>query len=463
EGLLKTTTESTIFQTKTPVNEPNLCSSVILGLDQDSSGDWWVGTKEGLFYQDATGQHSECLSPENTPGMPVPYVINVRALENEIWATFWRGGLGRIRPTELGWAVDTIPGLYELVKGAGMHDIIKDSAGKYWIASPNRGVIRWDPESRTFKVYEPDPSDSSSLSSPYVFHLFFDHKEQLWISTANGGVCRLNPQTELIQCFQQTENSNRSLASNIVLSTYQDQKERIWFCTAAGLSLLLDDGSIRNFGKRDGLPNEVVYGMLEDPQGNLWISTNGGICRISEESDKWSFQNFTAEDGLQSNEFNQYSFHQSTEGYLYFGGSVGLTQFDPTQVQPSNYHPPLEITRLLLFNKEQQVRSSSVLDQSILKTEGISLPHDQNFLAFEFAALGFQQSKNQVYAYRMIGLEEEWIQAGNRRFASYPNLAPGNYRFEVKASNHDGIWSAETKGIDLYVKQPWWKRWWAIL
>ncbi|MEM1218791.1 MAG: triple tyrosine motif-containing protein, partial [Bacteroidota bacterium] len=197
--------------------------------------------------------------------------------------------------------------------------------------------------------------------------------------------------------------------------------------------------------------------------GNLWISTNGGLCRISEESDEWVFQNFTVEDGLQSNEFNQYSFHQSTSGQLYFGGSVGLTQFDPIRVKPSSYHPPLTITRFLLFNKEQRAQTSSVLDHSIQWTERIPLSHHQNFLAFEFAALGFQQSQNQAYAYRLVGLEEEWIQAENRRFAAYPNLAPGNYRFEVKATNHDGIWSAETKGIDIHIKQPWWKQWWAIL
>lgn len=442
---------------------PELCSPVILGMDQAADGTWWIGTKEGLFTCDANWKNGQCLTPANTQGMPVPYIINVQVIDQEVWATFWRGGLGKIEPTNSGWRVDTIPGLTKLTRGAGIHDLLKDPTGRYWIATPNIGVVRWDPKTGELSNFTAIAGDSTTLTSPYIFHLLLDQNQQLWMGSANGGLCRMNLEGEQIECYMHQKGNPRSISNNLVLSTFEDSQGRIWACTAGGLNLWQKDGSFRQFTKQEGLPNEVVYGMLEDTLGNLWISTNGGLCRMHQQDGTWHFQQYTVDDGLQGNEFNQYSFLALRDGQLCFGGPQGLNCFQPERVQPSDYLPPLALTNFLLFNEPQEPQNNPLLESIINLQPSLTLAHHQNYLGFEFAALGFQQASNQQYAYRLLGLETQWVQAGNRRFASYPNLAPGKYTFQVKAANHDGVWSEWPKSIDLWVRAPWWQRWWALL
>lgn len=445
-----------------------LCSDVILGSIEDEEGNWWLGTKEGLTKIDCQYDDNSpiphiksinCFSPGNMSGMPEAYVINSRKTGGEQWFTFWRGGLGKLNTDSKSPKLEGIPGLNKLTNNAGIHDILTDSRGNSWIATPNRGIIQWDREADTLVIHEPQTDQAGGLVSPYIFYLLEDAQNRIWAGTANGGLCVKAPDTDVFDCYLQDATADSSLSNNMVLSVFEDSKQRIWACTAGGLNLWLGDNRFQSFTSQDGLPSEVVYGMLEDDEGQLWLSTNNGLVCMKEKDGRWAFQVFVEEDGLQANEFNQYAFFKTARGLLCFGGPNGLTYFDPRQIKPYSHQPMVAITDFQLFNRSQEV--GDILDKSINETAYLELSYQQNYLAFEFAALGYSQAEQNTYAYQMTGVDQDWVYSGQRRYVSYPKLAPGNYTFSVKAANHDHIWSTNIKTLNIHICPPWWHRWWA--
>ncbi|MEL6970039.1 MAG: triple tyrosine motif-containing protein, partial [Bacteroidota bacterium] len=363
--------------------------------------------------------------------------------------TFWRGGLRKIQSNNDGqWQFDSISGLAALTQNAGIHDIIKDQSGSYWIATPNRGVIQWLPELDSLCVYE--PKNGGGLLSPYIFYLLEDQQGRLWAGTANGGLCYREPGQDTFQCFTQVEGDLQSLSNNLVLSVYEDETGTIWACTAGGLNRWLGDDRFEQITAADGLPSDIVYGMLEDPySGDYWLSTNNGLVRMKQSDDAWNMQVFQAADGLQANEFNQYAFFRTQQGILCFGGPEGLTYFDPQKVGAYSYSAPVELTNFQLFNQSQG--PGEILENLIGETREVTLQYNQNFLAFEFAKLGYTQSAANTYAYQMVGVDEDWVYAGTRRYASYPQMPPGEYTFRVKAANHDGIWGEDIRELQIVI------------
>lgn len=444
------------------------CSDVVLGCVEDPSENWWLGTQQGLSrvspnYTDKnilpTSFEATCFTPEQNAGMPDAYVINNRWFADEHWVTFWRGGLRNLQPTtENNWQFESISGLRELTQNAGIHDILLDHEGYYWIATPNRGLIRWNRQQDSLQVFE--PGNGSGLLSPYIFHLLQDQQQRLWAGTANGGLCYKAPGIDTFTCLTQQEDQAYSISNNLVLSTFEDHQGTIWACTAGGLNRWLGEDRFERFTTQDGLPSDIIYGMLQDPKTNdYWLSTNNGLVRMRKDGSGWVFQTFQASDGLQANEFNQYAFFRTKRGLLCFGGPEGLTYFDPQQVGPYTYTAPVVITDFQLFNISQSV--GALLDATINESSEIELSHDQNFLAFEYASPTFTQRLENTYAYQMEGVDADWVLAGTRRYASYPQLPPGAYQFRVKAANHDGVWSDQIRTIDIIIHPPWWQQWWA--
>ena len=451
-----------------------LCSESIIGMAQDREDNLWIGTRKGLtrigdFSKKSSLWEIECLDPSNTPSMPYDYVVNVvQDREGSIWCGFRRNGFARLRKSPQGsWFFEKTDAFTELLGSAGMNSLFFDNQGVTWLGTPGLGLVKWNQNAGEQAVFTADTT-AGRLRHPYIFYLHEDRQGRFWIGTANGGLCRMDKQAGAFTCYVHDDGDERSISSNMVLSLFEDSKGRLWACTANGLNLMEEEGHFRRFFKNDGLPNEVVYGMLEDEAGDFWASTNRGISKITFRDGIFSTQNFTAADGLPGNEFNQYAFLKTRDGRFLFGSTTGLTIFNPSDIRPYPYPPPVVLTDFQLFNQSVPVGTPAVegsffLKNAIDKTEEIVLQHRQNFIAIEFAALGFTQPENNEYAYQLEGLDVDWVFAGSRRFASYPNLPPGEYTFKVKAANHDGIWNETPKVLKIKVLAPWWQTWWAYL
>ncbi len=217
-----------------------------------------------------------------------------------------------------------------------------------------------------------------------------------------------------------------------------------------------------HYTEKNGLCNNSIYGILEDPDGHLWMSTNKGLSRFDPKTE--TFKNYNARDGLQGNEFNERAYHKSKSGEMFFGGINGFNAFHPSRIKDNPYIPPVVITAFNLFDKPTTIDTTgrdSPLKKSITWTKELRLTYKQDAFSFEFAALDFTVPENNKYAYIMEGLEEEWNYTGSgKRFASYTSMEPGEYIFRVKGSNNDEIWNETGVSLKIIITPPYWATWW---
>ena len=385
---------------------------------EDPAGRLWVGTFEGLYrYEIATGRWRRYAhDPADPAGLPEKQVFGVhRARDGSIWAVT-RSHLARLEDPEAGrfrshrYLDDAPPDRWTFPS------LREDDDGVFWLGS-NRGLVRFDPATGTARRYRADPSAADGLAHDEVRALLADPGEPeryLWIGTAGGGLQRLDRRT----------------------------------------------GTFERWTVEDGLPNDVVYGIVADGRGHLWLSTNRGLARFDPASGE--VRSYDAGDGLQSHEFNSGAAYRSPSGELFFGGPYGLNYFRPDEIEDNPHVPPVVLTGFHRRNRPETVRDSgTVLTAAISEADTVRLSHADDVVAFDFAALDYSAPAKNRYAYRLVGFSDVWVEAGARRSATYTNLPPGAYTFQVKGSNNDGVWNGEGASLALVVSPPWWGTRWA--
>lgn len=269
-----------------------------------------------------------------------------------------------------------------------------------------RGLVLFDPESGSMEWFHP-AGRPGELARNYLFGLAEQPSGTLWIGTSQGGAARMS-----------------------LDSAAPGAAEFEWFDTGTGL---VDD---------------TVYAIVADAHGDLWLSSNRGLTRFDPERGR--FHHFTPRDGLQDFEFNNSVAHAGDSGRLYFGGIRGANAFRPEKIA-AHPEPPL----VLLETVEVKGRIVSPNDGRL------ELEHDENALSLSFVGLHFVDPGRNRYAYRLEGVDDDWVDAGHVRQARYPDLAPGRYRFHVRAANSDGIWSDDHKLLELSIAAPPWMTPWA--
>ena len=332
-----------------------------------------------------------------------------------------------------------------------------------WSGTPHT-LCRFD---RRTKTYHHIPYPRSRLGDTeqflHVIHCADDGV--LWLGTATGVLCydRRAHGTAAWKVFTHDVDDPASLATDIVYTITGDPKdpEVLWIGTNGGGLNRLDKrtGKFQRFSTKDGLPNDVVYGILTDDDGQLWMSTNKGIARFTPPTGL--FRNYDASDGLQSDEFNRYAYCKQADGTLYFGGVKGFNYFHPRDLLEDSSASPIRITGIKLINRLVDFRSEgSPLSVPAYLSQGMTIPHSTNMVTFEFASMEFSAPEEHRYQYKLEGFDADWIMAGNDRSAVYTNLDPGSYTFRVRGDNRDGIWDTHGTAFRLVVLPPWWRTWW---
>lgn len=337
--------------------------------------------------------------------------------------------------------------------------------GYLWFGTNGSGLVRFDKEKETFKKYTYDPEDETSLNNRanFVRTVWYSEKrpDELWTGTTNG-INILNLNDETFRYYNHDPKDSTSLSHPNVMNFYEDENGYIWVSTYGGGLNRFDlktEKFLRFTQENSNLPNNGVYGSLSDENGNLWISTNSGITKFN--PDTFEFRNYSVDDGLQSEEFNGGSYYKAPDGEMFFGGIKGFNFFYPSEVTDNKYIPNIVITDIKIFNESIPVGENSPLQVSISKTEEIVLSYWQNDISFEYVALHYSNPSKNRYAFKLENYEDEWRYVGDVRIATYTNLDPGEYVFRVKGSNNDGLWNEEGRSIRLIIKPPWWRTNWA--
>jgi signal transduction histidine kinase/CheY-like chemotaxis protein/AraC-like DNA-binding protein len=310
--------------------------------------------------------------------------------------------------------------------------------------------------------------------------LYEDGDGVLWVGTEHGFTKFIRPSSTAqsgkslqITRYQNIVGDPTSLSYNHVTCFLEDpiRPDRyLWVCTKGGGINRMDKASetFLRYSKKDGLPNNVVYGILADDDGNIWGSTNKGLfCMIANKdvaSNKqdYFFRNFSKADGLQENEFNTGAYVKLPDGRLLFGGINGYNVFDPKEILTDSYTPNTFITNILVNNQKVSTGDETgILEHTIETTKSITLTHLQDILTLEFATLDFNAPDQNKYRYQLVGADDTWVEAGNRRSATFLNLQPNDYTFRVQGSNSQGVWSEHIAELQISILPPWWKTWWA--
>ncbi|MBX7173628.1 MAG: hypothetical protein K1X72_21850 [Pyrinomonadaceae bacterium] len=340
--------------------------------------------------------------------------------------------------------------------------VFKDRFGNLWFAN-NVKLFRYNRETDRFEnaiVFD----EREWQERPYdnYVDIYVDEQNIFWMGTTDGFV-RVNPNTGEAKHYRKNAEDKNSLSHNVVRTVAPDPFDPniLWLGTKGG-GLNRFDKQTETFSaltEKDGLPNNVIYGILSDDEGNLWLSTNNGISRFNPRTRV--FKNFDKKDGLQDNEFNSCAFFKSRSGELFFGGINGFNAFYPADVKDNPNPPRVVLTDFQVLNQPVSFKEKdSPLKQAITDTKEITLNYDQRFFSFEFAALDFTEPSKNQYAYQLEGFDKDLVEVGTRRTAFYTNVTPGTYLFRVIASNNDGVWNREGATIQITILPPFWQTWW---
>jgi ligand-binding sensor domain-containing protein len=330
--------------------------------------------------------------------------------------------------------------------------ILEDKNGYIWVATGD-GLNRYDPDTEKFKKYRNEPGNIYSLSNNQVTSIYFDRSDVLWVCTYKG-LNYLDQKTGRFYRFENIPGDNQSISCNAVFSICQDKSGIYWIATmGGGLNRFdLKRNEFKHFLEKDGLSNNVVYNILDDGTGNLWISTNYGLSKFNIKNS--SFINYDVKDGIQSNEFNLGAvFHNKKTNEMFFGGMNGFNSFYPLDIKVNKYVPNIVISSFKIFDIVQ--------NRGLKDGDTINLTYSDNFFSFEFSALDFSNPSKTKYSYILENYDKEWNYCdAYKRFAGYTKVPPGYYIFKVKGASSEGIWNENGISVIIIIKPPWWGTWW---
>ncbi|HEX9659480.1 MAG TPA: two-component regulator propeller domain-containing protein, partial [Rhodothermales bacterium] len=465
-----------------PNDNKGLAGAAVWAVFQSRDGTLWVGTWDEATTTNAlnelnreTGEFIRHVpANESTSGQPwaAPNAIAEDRF-GYIWAggrSFgapMSGGLGRLDRRTRRWIrFMHDPKDPSSLGSNDINEMAVDPSDRIWIGLGGRGPGRngldvFDPaEPGVFTHYVADADDPQGFTGGYVNHIYFDLDGTPWIATSYG-LNRMDVESGTFQRYVHDPMDPTTISSDVTSALLQRASEPgiLWVGTTSGLNRMdIASSAFELFTTEHGLPNNTIYTILEDGEGRLWMSTNNGISRFTPETGE--FRNYGLEIGLQDLEFNIAAAYKGPWGEMFFGGINGLNAFFPNELVENNEAPIVALTDFKISNQRVAPGGESPLHRPISDAEEIRLSYDQKDLSFDFVALHYMNPEKNRFAYQLVGYDEDWVQAGHARTASYTNVPPGEYVFRVKAANADGVWNEDGKAITVIIAPPFWQTWW---
>jgi len=504
-------------------NDPSiptsLASNNIFCLFVDRSGLLWVGHADGLDRFDAQAVAARTMFGSAIARMSTANtgVYSVRGMpDGSVWLGLLQDGIDIVDPerkriTRLGagksdsapmlpaieiFAISppighsvfaaTVQGLYAINPQTRMVRRVvaperdpnvvvcamQEDGNVLWLGG-NDGLWRYDAASKD--VHFVRAAGTEALKKLTILAIHRDKTGVLWLGTGYDGIFRFDPVKGTLQHFAFNETDPHSLSSNTVNTLWMDQHARLWIGTqGSGIDMLdtsadLSSPHFMRFGMENGLPSKVIDKIMEDDEGNIWASTDAGLARIDGRT--YSIQALEKSEGADANGYAINAGERLPSGDLLFGSGKGLTIVTPSQFRPWGYLPPVVVTSLMVGNRPISAagfngagnRADKDVDKGAeSRPEAVKVRPEDRSLSIEFAALDFSAPGSIRYTYLLEGYDNAWTEVdASKRNVQYSNLAPGNYRFQLRGSNRNGVWTANGVEIPVVVLPAWYQTWWA--
>ncbi len=427
---------------------PDTRGWVVQTVSEDAEGGLWIGAngtgtgcwKNGEMQRYGYGQ-----------GLVNLYVRAVFAdRDNRIWAGTFGGGLshltnGMFRPG---------PGTEMLNRQVSA--VHQDRAGRLW-AGTQGGLARWD--GREWKVF----TARDGLSSEVIRAIADDRDGNLWIGTEGGGLNQMREGQ-----FGRVREEEGAPRGNIAC-LWVDDEGVLWVGTVGHGLARRQGGKWTRFTTREGLASNSIGYVVEDEQGHLWMGSNAGLMRVAKKALNdfargaatfIPMRTYGKADGLPTRECTQGSQPaacRTRDGRLWFPTIKGLASVAPAQLTLNTNPPPVVIEAVLV---EGQAQSTNTLRPPLPRA--VTVPAGKERLEIHYTSLNLTAPDRARFLYRLEGHETAWTEAGDTRVARYSKLPPGQYRFQVKACNEDGVWNEAGCSVAFDVQPPFWRTWWFL-
>lgn len=508
-GLFEYNKQKTI-SINTNQKENNLNSDAITCLYADYNGNIWIGTTNGgVNKYDPNRNNFKYISlhTEESSRQSIHSVLTIGKIDNDrLFIGLDNKGLYIYNKVTKKLIPHDISKYFPELKEIPINTALHDSRGFTWIGTYCKSMKVIGPKAEMNHINQiiaqEFPADSS------VKHIYEDSQKRIWIATSHGEVFCYHPNSKTINKYY--KEFNDLINPNVILSLYEDNKHQIWVGSLCGLYcfdekkqdfrlaflpnkenlhtsmnmiipicqvkdalwLGTQDGLVEYYNKtkkanffniNNGLPSNKIKGLLYNQKNNcLWISTDKGLSKL--DLDIKEFSNFGLEDGIINREFNNMSYMCDQNGEFFFGSVNGIYHFFPEQIKVNSNIPKVVITSYQLYNnipKKEGVKE--LYNIPITKTNEIYIPYSESTFSINYVALNYTNTKKNEYAYRLNNYDDQWRYVGEQRMATFTNLDPGTYFFQVKASNNNGIWNKEGSSLKIIILPPWYRTIWAYL
>jgi len=453
----------------------------VRGIYTDRANRLWVGTKIGKLYIRKEGKDV----PVRFVGEPKEGFGPVYSILEDHTGVIWLGtkqnGLFKAEPLDksgLNYQVthykDDEKDAYS-INGNDVYTLAEDRSGRVWAGTFDKGlnqVVTVDHHTsflnarNLYRQYPPNAFNK-------IRHIAFDQYDHLWIGTTTGllvmdAPAGTNPADARFVTYSKIPGDKESLGNNDIQFVFKDSHQTMWLLTSGGgLSKSLSPNafkglSFRNYTISDGLPNDYLLSCLEDKQGNLWLSTQKGISRFN--ANTGQIRNYDSDDGLLKTEYAEAAGTKLADGTLVFGTIKGYLSFNPEKIYDQKIDTRIVFTNLQVNNQDRvNGDKDSILAANINYTDALQLNYNQNNISIDYTVLDYRSLNKQDYVYQLKGFDTGWHNNQSQRRATYTNLSPGHYTFEVKSASDALYLHSPVKSVEITILPPPWRTWWAYL
>jgi ligand-binding sensor domain-containing protein len=469
-----------------------LCSNVVMCITIDSWGNLWFGTSGGGVCR-LDGERFIHFTEKS--GDMGAWVYDVHCDRNgHMWFASSRGGVTEYDGTYytnyyegagftsakvkcIGedtsgrmWFGTSGEGAYSFKDGSFRHYtrsdglssnhfycFLTDSMNRTWMGTAGGYITIYDPKDESFmKVGKKD-----GLTNDRIYSMCMDTKGNIWVGSGNGAFLMHydSAGTRVKKAFHESE----GLAGNFVRSVTCDKNDAIWFGTAGGGLSRYKRGQFTNYTNKDGIASNNVYSLIADKSNNIWVGTERGLDKVALKADGTisTIKHYGKGEGLRGIETSQNAACLDTASGVWFGTINGASVYHPEFDKVNKEPPKVHITGIrLFFDPIESTPYGSAAEgyKWFPVPDQLELPYTENHLRFEFSGIDLKNPDGVRYRWRLSDFETEWTPENSERIATYSNLQPGEYTFEVQGKNSDGYWS-DIQKFTFRITPPYYATW----
>ncbi|MDW5289688.1 two-component regulator propeller domain-containing protein [Formosa sp. PL04] len=470
-----------INYTNNPFDPDSILDNLITTIFEDKKGRLWVSGYNESLIRSINVVNEETISKLKFEDLknkiPLDVQGTIRCIYEDKHGFLWFGGddtLMVYNPKTNQFKKLVLRNEGTPIKIQSIRDIIQIDENNILLAG-NLIAVLSNPWKKIEDENSADIDASSFINMGYqrVHNVLVDGASSLWFATSKGlahGSFNVN-QIVINKTYTNDEAEDIRLSNIEVFSLYKEHNN-IWIGTfGGGLNKMTLDShgnplSIEYFRKNDVLPDDAIYGILQDGEDHLWLSTDMGLAKFNTSNNGVNV--YDVRDGLPQNNFRQNAYFKGRSGYFYFGGLNGLTVFDPQKIKENTQAPEILISALFIDNQlvniGEEIDGNVLLEKSISETDNLAISKKERIISFNLAVKHTSVPSKNKLAYKLEGFNEDWIELDEgKATVTYTNLSAGKYIFRVKAANGDAIWSVSDRTLNIEILPRWYNTWWSYL